>query len=89
MTKVQLQRELSALKKQVARLCKSESEHHETNKKLQEYEEKYRNLVENACDGIAIIQDMSIKYINPHLAEMIGYSTEHYINKPFTDFIHQ
>ncbi len=88
LTKKQLQSELNKLKKQVAGLRKSESEHRKTIKKFIESEENYRNLVENACDGIVIIQDMKITYINPHLAEMIGYSKEHYINRPFAEFIH-
>ncbi|UCE41832.1 MAG: PAS domain S-box protein [Candidatus Aminicenantes bacterium] len=48
----------------------------------------YRNLVEKACDGIAIIQDLMLIYVNPHLAAMIGYSEEYFIHKSFTDFIH-
>jgi PAS domain S-box-containing protein len=84
----QLQRELNTLKKQVATLRQSVSEHKKTKKKLQELGEKYKNLVENACDGIAIIQDMVVTYINPHLAAMFGYSAEYFLNKPFTDFIH-
>lgn len=60
----------------------------QTKKKLQECEEKYRNLVERANDGIAIIQDMMLKYVNPHLAEMVGYSIEEMADKPFADFIH-
>jgi len=87
-TKEQLQRELNILKKQVTRLRKSESEHRKTNKELHGYEQRYRNLVEKACDGIAIIQDMVFTYVNPQLAEMGGYSVEYYINRPFTDFIH-
>jgi len=87
-TKEQLQRELNILKKQVTRFRKSESEHRKTTMKLQECEEKYRNLVEKACDGIAVIQDKALMYVNPRLAEMVGYSVEYFINKPFTDFIH-
>jgi PAS domain S-box-containing protein len=85
---VQLQHELNALKKQVTRLRKSESEYKKANTKLQEIGEKHRSLVEKACDGIAIIQDMVIAYVNPHLAGMMGYSTKYLKNKPFIDFIH-
>lgn len=87
-TKEQLQRELNILKKQVIRLRKSEPEHRKMKMKLQECEEKYRNLVEKASDGIAIIQDMKFMYVNPRLTEMVGYYVEYFINKPFTDFIH-
>jgi PAS domain S-box-containing protein len=54
---------------------------------LRESEEKYRNLVERANDGIAIIQDTLIKYINPRLAEICGYTYDEVVGKPFTDYI--
>ena len=76
-TKEQLLRELNRFKKQVASYSK-----------LQMYEAKYRNLVEKASEGIVIIQNKACTYINPHLAEMLGYSVEDIIHKPFTDFIH-
>jgi PAS domain S-box-containing protein len=83
-----LQSELTLLKKRIARLKKSESELRKRNKNLQEGEEKYRNLVEKSCDGIAIIQDMVLTFVNPELAKMLGYPADYYINKPFTEFIH-
>ena len=87
-TKEQLQRELYRLKKKVTILLKSESNHKKPNMNLQEGEEKYKNLVEKACDGIAIIQDMAFVYVNPQLAKLLGYPVEYYIDKPFADFIH-
>jgi PAS domain S-box-containing protein len=51
-------------------------------------EEKYRNLVERATDGIVIIQDGLIKYANPRLGEMTGYSPNDGIGMPFTKYIH-
>ena len=39
---------------------------------LRESEEKYRSLVENAYDGICIIQEGQLKYLNPQLAQMLG-----------------
>ncbi|MCX7021433.1 MAG: PAS domain S-box protein [bacterium] len=35
---------------------------------LKESEEKYRNLVERANDGIIIVQDERLKYVNPRMA---------------------
>jgi two-component system cell cycle sensor histidine kinase/response regulator CckA len=55
---------------------------------LRESEEKYRNLVERANDGIAIIQDTLIKYINPRLAEISGYTFDEVAGKPFSVFIY-
>jgi PAS domain S-box-containing protein len=55
---------------------------------LRESEEKYRNLVERASDGIVIIQDRIVKYLNPRLAEIWGGTIEEIINTPFDDFIY-
>jgi PAS domain S-box-containing protein len=55
---------------------------------LRESEEKYRNLVERANDGIAIIQDALIKYINPRLSEICGYTFDEVAGKPFSVFIY-
>ena len=41
---------------------------------LRESEEKYRNLVERANDGITIIQDATVRYANPALAKLWGGS---------------
>ncbi|MCJ7517730.1 MAG: PAS domain S-box protein, partial [Methanomassiliicoccales archaeon] len=56
-------------------------------KALKESEEKYRNFVEKANDGIMIIQDGVVKYTNPKLAETGGYAVEETIGRPFTDFV--
>ena len=55
---------------------------------LRESEEKYRNLVERANDGIVIIQDEKIKYINPRLEEITGYEAEEVIDTKFTNYLH-
>lgn len=60
---------------------------HGMEKKLKESEEKYRNLVERANDGIVIVQDGIVKYINPRLAEMWNSSVEEIIGTPFIDHL--
>jgi PAS domain S-box-containing protein len=54
---------------------------------LRESEERYRNLVERANDGIILIQDGIIKYANPRLGEMSGWELEEIRDQPFTRFI--
>ncbi len=54
---------------------------------LRENEEKYRNLVERANDGIIIIQDEVIKYANPRITELIGYSADQILNTHFFDYL--
>ncbi len=55
---------------------------------LQESEEQYRNLVERASDGIAIIQDSKIVYVNPSLAQISGYAIPDLFGKYFITFLH-
>jgi PAS domain S-box-containing protein len=87
-TKEQLVRELKRLREQRLKMRELETNHKRSKKRLQECEEKFRNLVEKANDGIAIIQDMMFKYVNPYLAEMVGYSVDELLQKPFTDCIY-
>ncbi len=54
---------------------------------LRESEEKYRNLVERANDGICIIQDTMIKYLNSRLAEMWGGTVDEVIGTPFANYV--
>jgi two-component system cell cycle sensor histidine kinase/response regulator CckA len=51
-------------------------------------EEKYRKVVETAHDGIFIAQDGFIKFPNPQLAIVSGYSLEDLSKKPFLEFVH-
>ena len=55
---------------------------------LRESEEKYRNLVERANDGICILQDALVKYGNGQIAQMSGYPIDEIIGSCYTDFIH-
>ena len=54
---------------------------------LRESEEKYRQLVERATDGIAIVQDSLFKYINPKAAEIGGFTLEELIDAPFSRYL--
>jgi len=55
---------------------------------LRESEEKYRNVVELAKDGICIIHSKLVKYCNPRLAEMWGGTVEEIQGTPFSNFLH-
>ncbi len=54
---------------------------------LRESEEKYRTVVNSANDGIAIIQDQIVEFVNPRLAEMGGYAPEEIVGHPYTEFL--
>lgn len=66
----------------------AEIERMQAEEALLESEEKYRNLVEQANDGICILQDNHVKFANKCLADMWGGSVEEIINTPFTNYIH-
>jgi len=54
---------------------------------LRESESKYRTLVEDCADGIAIVQGLEVKFVNQGLLKIFGYQIEEVVNRPFTDFI--
>ncbi len=55
---------------------------------LQESEESYRNLFENAGEAIFVAQDGKLVFFNPTATRIIGYSAEELLSMPFTGFIH-
>jgi PAS domain S-box-containing protein len=63
-------------------LQKSQDEHRQTEIALRESEEKYRQLVENALEGVwAIDADAKIAFVNPRMAEIFGYTVEEMMGK--------
>ncbi|MHA2329097.1 MAG: PAS domain-containing protein, partial [Candidatus Hodarchaeales archaeon] len=72
----------------IVTVIKDITEYKQTMKALQESEEKYRNLVERAKDGIALIQDSLIIFVNPEVEKITGYSIEELYNTPITNYIH-
>jgi len=55
---------------------------------LHESEEKYRLLVENANESIVVAQDGIIKFANPRVRQIVGFSKEEMESRPFLDFVH-
>jgi PAS domain S-box-containing protein len=51
-------------------------------------EEKYRSLVDNVSEGIIVTQDRMIKFLNPRVIEVGGYSEKELASRPFIEFIH-
>ncbi len=50
-------------------------------------EDKYRSLIEQALDGIVVVQDGVVKFINPSVSTMIGQEPEEILEKEFVSFI--
>ncbi len=54
---------------------------------LRESEAKYSSLVENAKDGVIIVQDGVFQFANRAMAELSGYKVEKIVGKPFVDLV--
>ncbi|MCD4806535.1 MAG: transporter substrate-binding domain-containing protein [Methanococcoides sp.] len=50
-------------------------------------DEKYSTLVEKGNDGIIIAQEYLLKFVNPMFAEIIGYTNDELMEKPFFDYV--
>ncbi len=60
----------------------------QTERALKDSEEIYRNLVERANDGIVLIQNNRIEYVNPQLAELTGYPIEQIQNSEWSRYVY-
>jgi PAS domain S-box-containing protein len=64
------------------------TEQKKAEEKLRVSEEKYRNIVETANEGILITDSEAIiTYVNQKLVDMLGYNLEDFVGKPIWDFI--
>jgi len=50
-------------------------------------ERKYRDLVDSAIDGVCILHDQVVTYVNPQLCEMLGVGKERLIGTSFVDHL--
>ena len=50
-------------------------------------EAKYRTLVEHSQDGVFIVRDGAMLFVNRSLADMTGWSPDEMVGRPMTDFI--
>jgi PAS domain S-box-containing protein len=78
---------LSSVVEKMLQRRRAVKERQQAEASLRESEETYRNLVERANDGITLIQDGIMKYVNPRLAEMWGGSAQELMGTPFTEYI--
>jgi PAS domain S-box-containing protein len=56
--------------------------------KLRESEQRYRRLIDTAYEGIWTLDDRGrINYVNPRIAQMLGYSMKEMLERPIFDFM--
>jgi len=60
----------------------------ETKEQLVMSEEKYRQLVQNAGEGILVLRDGMLRFFNPKTIELMGYSEDALTNRPFVEMVH-
>jgi len=56
--------------------------------KLRASQDRNQLVVQNANEGIMVIQDGAVKFANPKMIELVGYSGEEVLLKPVTDLVH-
>jgi len=78
---------LSGIPRKILGIMRETTARKEAERSLVESEEKYRHLVEWASDGIAIVQDGRIKYVNPKAAQLGGFSQEELMETPFARYL--
>ena len=82
-TKQQLVAELAGMRQRVAKLEELETERKRMEEVLRESEAKYSALVENSRDGIVILQDGVMKFVNTASLEIVGYTPEELLGIDF------
>jgi len=64
------------------------TEQKKAEERLQESEERYRNIVETANEGILTTDNKAIiTYVNPKIIDMLGYTLEEVIGRSACDFV--
>jgi PAS domain S-box-containing protein len=56
---------------------------------LHRNERQYRFLVENVTDGIGVIQQEQLIFVNHALADLFGFPADHLIGRALRDLVHQ
>ena len=70
------------------RILQLEKDFEEKTRQLRESQIKYKEIVENSTDGIFIAQDEKLKFVNPKVLELTGFTEEEILNIPFTESVY-
>ncbi|MBW2567142.1 MAG: PAS domain S-box protein, partial [Deltaproteobacteria bacterium] len=71
----------------IAERKRTEEALHKMSEAALESERKYRLAVDNANDAIFVVQDGVVKFPNPKVREITGYSADYLATTPFADLI--
>jgi two-component system, NtrC family, sensor kinase len=63
------------------------TERKQSEERLLQSEKKYSTLVEKGNDGVIIIQDDLLKFVNSRIIQSTGFSKEELLGKPILEFI--
>jgi len=73
---------------EVVSVYSDETQRRRAEEALQENEQKYRVLVENAGEVVLVAQDGKIMFVNRRISDVTGYLPDELVGKPFSDYIH-
>jgi len=85
---IDLYRQRNTLEELTRKLESTISELLASREELKASQEKYRDIFENANEGIFILNNGKIIFHNPKTASILGCNSSEINNKPFLDFIH-
>lgn len=55
---------------------------------LRDSENRYRAVVDNAQEGIVVVQDRMLKFVNPMVMTFLGFTEEELMSRSFIEFVH-
>jgi len=83
-----LEKDLMDLHERITELQQLDIEREGAKEAVKKTEEKIRNLFGKTKETIVIVQDRLIKFINPAVKELIGYTPEELTGTSFAHYIH-
>ncbi|MEA3283210.1 MAG: PAS domain S-box protein [Euryarchaeota archaeon] len=68
-------------------VCRDITERKAAKKELRESEEKYRTLIENVQDGVFLLRDGGLTFVNEAFARISGYTVEEVLGMGFGELV--